>query len=81
MFTTVGPTASANWLKLAGTMGGSTAADTRAEGADPSTIITPAKAIPAISIPAAHPRKYFLKPKTIFVSSFDGLIFRRPFAL
>jgi hypothetical protein len=58
MFTTVGPTASANWLKLAGTMGGSMEVVAQAGGVkpppDPPMIANPARTIAAATTAAAY---------------------------
>jgi hypothetical protein len=58
MFTTVGPTASANWLKLAGTMGGSIDVVAQAGGVKPPPdspmIAIPARIIAAATTAAAY---------------------------
>jgi hypothetical protein len=77
MFTTAGPTASASWLKLAGTIGGSTEVDAQAGGVptpgDPPTAIAPASAIPASRAATAHRLTTLLRPKPIFRSSLGTL--------
>jgi hypothetical protein len=58
MFTTVGPTDSANWLKLAGTMGGSIDVVAQAAGVqpppDPPMIASPARISAAATTAAAN---------------------------